>query len=59
MIDPARLLASATRLYGEHMDTLWGAFQPVPAANVTVLDISAAALDKAKERLGDRAGAAT
>ena len=37
MIDPARLLASATRLYGEHMDSLWGAFQPVPAANVTAL----------------------
>lgn len=37
MIDPAKLLASATRLYGEHMDTLWGAFQPVPADRVTVL----------------------
>ena len=37
MIDPAKLLASATRLYGERMDTLWGAFEPVPAENVTVL----------------------
>jgi glyoxylase-like metal-dependent hydrolase (beta-lactamase superfamily II) len=37
MIDPAKLLASATRLYGDQMDTLWGAFHPVPAANVTVL----------------------
>jgi len=37
MIDPAKLLASATRLYGEHMDTLWGAFQPVPASQVMVL----------------------
>jgi glyoxylase-like metal-dependent hydrolase (beta-lactamase superfamily II) len=37
MIDPEKLLASATRLYGDRMDTLWGAFQPVPAANVTVL----------------------
>jgi glyoxylase-like metal-dependent hydrolase (beta-lactamase superfamily II) len=37
MIDPAKLLASATRLYGDQMETLWGAFQPVPAANVTVL----------------------
>lgn len=37
MIDPAKLLASATRLYGDQMDTLWGAFQPVPAANVIVL----------------------
>jgi glyoxylase-like metal-dependent hydrolase (beta-lactamase superfamily II) len=37
MIDPAKLLASATRLYGDRMDTLWGAFLPVPAAQVTVL----------------------
>lgn len=37
MIDPAKLLASATRLYGDQMDTLWGAFLPVPAANVTAL----------------------
>ena len=32
MIDPAKLLASATRLYGDQMDALWGAFLPVPAA---------------------------
>jgi glyoxylase-like metal-dependent hydrolase (beta-lactamase superfamily II) len=37
MIDPARLLASATRLYGERMDLLWGAFEPVAADRVTVL----------------------
>jgi glyoxylase-like metal-dependent hydrolase (beta-lactamase superfamily II) len=37
MIDPAKLLASATRLYGDQMDMLWGAFLPVPADNVTVL----------------------
>ena len=37
MIDPAKLLASATRLYGDRMDTLWGAFEPVPAAQVTAL----------------------
>ena len=37
MIDPAKLLASATRLWGDQMDAVWGAFQPVPAANVTVL----------------------
>jgi glyoxylase-like metal-dependent hydrolase (beta-lactamase superfamily II) len=30
MIDPEKLLASATRLYGDEMDTLWGAFEPVP-----------------------------
>ena len=37
MIDPAKLLASATRLWGDRMDAVWGAFQPVPAANVSVL----------------------
>lgn len=37
MIDPAKLLASATRLYGEHMDTLWGEFQAVPAERLTAL----------------------
>jgi glyoxylase-like metal-dependent hydrolase (beta-lactamase superfamily II) len=37
MIDPAKLLASATRLYGDRMDTLWGAFQAVPAERVSVL----------------------
>jgi glyoxylase-like metal-dependent hydrolase (beta-lactamase superfamily II) len=37
MIDPAKLLASATRLYGDRMETLWGAFEPVPASQVQVL----------------------
>jgi glyoxylase-like metal-dependent hydrolase (beta-lactamase superfamily II) len=37
MIDPTKLLASATRLYGERMDVLWGAFQPVPEDRVRVL----------------------
>ena len=34
MIDPAKLLASATRLWGDQMDAVWGAFLPVPAASV-------------------------
>jgi glyoxylase-like metal-dependent hydrolase (beta-lactamase superfamily II) len=37
MIDPEKLLASVTRLYGDQMDTIWGAFQPVPASQVTAL----------------------
>jgi glyoxylase-like metal-dependent hydrolase (beta-lactamase superfamily II) len=37
MIDPARLLESATRLYGDQMDRLWGEFAPVPRANVVSL----------------------
>lgn len=37
LIEPARLLESARRLYGEEMDRLWGEVLPVPAANVRVL----------------------
>lgn len=37
MVDPAKLLASATRLYGENMDRLWGEFRPVPADRLRVL----------------------
>lgn len=37
LIDPARLLRSATRLYGEMMDTLWGEVVPVPAERVVAL----------------------
>lgn len=37
MIDPAKLLASAARLYGDAMDRLWGEVRPVPADAMTVL----------------------
>lgn len=37
MIDPTRLLASASRLYGDDMARLWGDIRPVPAANIHVL----------------------
>ena len=37
VVDPSRLVSSATRLYGEHMDPRWGAIPPVPGANVTPL----------------------
>src|SRR5512143_3183296 len=37
MIDPARLLASAARLYGADMERLWGEFLAVPADRVRVL----------------------
>ena len=30
MVDPSRLIQSATRLYGDEMDRLWGPFLPVP-----------------------------
>lgn len=37
MIDPAKLLASTRRLWGDQMDAVWGAFLPVPAGQVIVL----------------------
>ena len=37
LVDPSKLLASATRLYGDAMDRLWGAFLPVPEERVRVL----------------------
>jgi glyoxylase-like metal-dependent hydrolase (beta-lactamase superfamily II) len=37
LIDPSRLLASATRLYGDELERLWGEFKPVPQDNVRVL----------------------
>lgn len=37
MQDPSRLMASATRLYGDEMDRLWGEMVPVPEANLRPL----------------------
>ncbi|MEZ5288818.1 MAG: MBL fold metallo-hydrolase [Vicinamibacterales bacterium] len=37
MIHPAKLIASATRLYGDRMDALWGRFDAAPAERVRVL----------------------
>ena len=37
MIAPSRLLESATRVYGEDMDRLWGEFAAVPDANLVSL----------------------
>ncbi|HYJ06073.1 MAG TPA: MBL fold metallo-hydrolase [Chthoniobacterales bacterium] len=38
LIDPARLVASATRLYGDQMERLWGKIDAVPAERVRVLE---------------------
>jgi glyoxylase-like metal-dependent hydrolase (beta-lactamase superfamily II) len=38
VIDPSRLVASATRIYGDAMERLWGQIVPVPEANVRILD---------------------
>ena len=37
MVDPAKLLSSATRLYGDDMERLWGEFLPVPEGRIRVL----------------------
>jgi glyoxylase-like metal-dependent hydrolase (beta-lactamase superfamily II) len=37
LVDPARLEASARRLYGDDFDRLWGPLVPVPAENVVVV----------------------
>ncbi len=37
LINPERLLASAGRLYGNMMDTLWGEFLPVPADKICIM----------------------
>ncbi len=37
LIDPEKLLASARRIYGEQMDSLWGEFLPVPEEKVNIL----------------------
>ncbi|MFZ5910589.1 MAG: MBL fold metallo-hydrolase [Chloroflexota bacterium] len=36
LLDPGKLLSSATRIYGERMDTLWGGFLPVPEGSLRV-----------------------
>jgi len=38
MIDPSKLLQSASRLYGEDMHPLFGEFLPVPAENLHALE---------------------
>lgn len=38
LFDPSKLIHSATRLYGDAMERLWGEIRPVPADHVTLLD---------------------
>lgn len=38
LIDPSKLIDSATRIYGDQMDTLWGSMLPAPADRVTALN---------------------
>lgn len=48
LADPSRLLASAARIYGEHMDALWGTMLPVDPARID--DVA----DGAAVRVGGR-----
>ena len=49
LADPRRLVASATRIYGDAMDRLWGPILPVPEGQLRLLD------DESRLTLGDRA----
>ncbi len=37
LVDPQKLLASAARIYGDQMQTLWGEFLPVPEDRLHIL----------------------
>jgi glyoxylase-like metal-dependent hydrolase (beta-lactamase superfamily II) len=37
VVDPAKLIASASRLYGDQLEPLWGEIVPVPESNVHVV----------------------
>lgn len=37
LLNPTRLLSSASRIYGDMMDSLWGEFLPVPPDRLSVL----------------------
>jgi glyoxylase-like metal-dependent hydrolase (beta-lactamase superfamily II) len=36
MLNPEKLLASATRIYGDRMESLWGEFLPVPESQLKI-----------------------
>lgn len=38
MLDPTKLLASATRIYQDRMEELWGNFEPVPENQLVILE---------------------
>ncbi|MDH3224925.1 MAG: MBL fold metallo-hydrolase, partial [Gemmatimonadota bacterium] len=48
MVDPSRLLASASRIYGDAMERLWGEFVPVPIDSIREVD------EGARISFGDR-----
>jgi glyoxylase-like metal-dependent hydrolase (beta-lactamase superfamily II) len=38
LIDPSKLVASATRIYGDQMETLWGRWVPIPEDRVAPIE---------------------
>lgn len=38
LIDPQKLIGSATRIYGDRMDHLWGKIEPIPVAQVVLAE---------------------
>lgn len=38
LADPTRLVESATRIYGDRMEELWGEVAPIPAERITALE---------------------
>ncbi len=50
LVDPARLVASAARVYGDTLDSLYGRLHPTPAERITALE------DGAEIRIGPGRG---
>ena len=55
LVDPARLLASSKRIYGEAMDSLWGEVLPAPADRVTARAVQPEVIDPILGQSGTRA----
>lgn len=51
LIDPTKLLASAGRIYGDRMDSLWGETLPAPAERVVAVE-DGAVIEAAGLRIG-------
>ena len=37
LVDPAKLWASASRIYGDAMESMWGGIDPIPSENIEVV----------------------
>lgn len=48
LINPEKLISSASRIYGEHMQRLWGEMLPVPEDHISLLD------EGSQVRVGER-----